>query len=80
MQKVIDSSFEFGNLDIFNEHSNYDSNYISFSKARNLIKDSSKELIRYNISDNQKAIDFINNISKRTTIYKNGKSYLRVKI
>jgi len=65
---------------VYVEYTNYDSDYVSFNKAKNLLKDSPKELIRYNISDNQKALDFINSIPKRTTFQKDGNSYLKARV
>ena len=64
---------------VYIEYTNNDSGYISFSKARNILKESPKESIRYDCSDNQRALDFINSIPKRISIYEDEKSFLKVR-
>lgn len=62
---------------VYIEYTDRNSDYISFSKANTLIKESPKELIRYTCVDNQRAIDFVNSVAKRTTVFKDGYSYLK---
>lgn len=71
------------NKDVYIEYSNGydndDSAYVSFHKARAIIKGSCKELIEYSYTKSQKALDFINSIPYRGTIFKGNKSYLKLK-
>lgn len=64
---------------VYIEYTDGDSCYVSFTKAKTLIGNSTKELIGYSIVDSQKALLFINSVPRRTRITKDGKSFLRAK-
>ena len=61
---------------VYVEFTDSDSAYVSFSKAKNIIKDSKTKQIPYTCCDSQKAIDFINTIPFKKTVYIDNKSYL----
>lgn len=64
---------------VYIEYVNNDSDYISFTIAKERIKRTKQELISYTCVDATRAVDFVNNIPNRHTLLKENKTYLRIK-
>ena len=70
MEIITDKSIKYIDImikDIYIEYSNGGSQYISFTKAKNLIKKELPSEIKYNCADEEKSINFLNTL---LTIYK----------
>ena len=48
---------------VYVEYENYDSEHISFSRAKRLLRANGADKIKYACTDNQKSVDFVNSLS-----------------
>ena len=62
---------------VYIEYTDFDSAYISFTKAKKLLKADGADELRYACSDNQKSVDFIN---KLTFYSRSGSDDILIKI
>lgn len=68
-QKIV--LIEFNVDSVYIQYENYDSDTLSYSKAKSIFKDLQYK-IRYSTSESTKAIDFVNNISRRKYLVDKG--------